>query len=258
MTKGVAFGGVEDARSVHVVRTPKCRGSLLSTMIGLELIDIARQGDFTMPQSLAVRSSVTSLKQVEELFNLVAEDGLFQEWFVGLPELSVHEGKEVDHLQNRFLVHRDRGQLTEGSVDRLLVSPLLDLAGFYDPAFVLETEKSVEVTANDGDTLYRGRIDVLVVSRRMWLLVVEEKGTRIDMETALPQMLAYMLACPSRDRPVFGMATNGNAFAFVKMGATSQGSLQYAISDTFVTRSRTNQLTTVLQILKQIKQLIEP
>lgn len=134
----------------------------------------------------------------------------------------------------------------------------MDLAGFYDPAFVLETEKSVEVTANDGDTLYRGRIDVLVVSRRMWLLVVEEKGTRIDMETALPQMLAYMLACPSRDRPVFGMATNGNAFAFVKMGATSQGSLQYAISDTFVTRSRTNQLTTVLQILKQIKQLIEP
>ena len=258
MTKGVAFGGVEDARSAHVVRTPKCMGSLLSTMIGLELMDIARQGDFTMPQSLAVRSSVTSLKQVEELFNLVAEDGLFQEWFVGLPELSVHEGKEVDHLQNRFLVHRDRGQLTEGSVDRLLVSPLLDLAGFYDPAFVLETEKSVEVTANDGDTLYRGRIDVLVVSRRMWLLVVEEKGTRIDMETALPQMLAYMLACPSRDRPVFGMATNGNAFAFVKLGATSQGSLQYAISDTFVTRSRTNQLTTVLQILKQIKQLIEP
>lgn len=75
-------------------------------MIGLELIDIARQGDFTMPQSLAVRSSVTSLKQVEELFNLVAEDGLFQEWFVGLPELSVHEGKEVDHILQYDLLQR--------------------------------------------------------------------------------------------------------------------------------------------------------
>ena len=211
-----------------------------------------------MPQTLAVRSSVTSLKQVEELFNLVAKDGVFQEWFVGLPELSTHEQNEVDHLQQRFLVHRDRGQLTEGSVDRLLVSPLLDLAGFYDPAFVLEAEKSVEVTANDGETLYRGRIDVLVMSRRMWLLVVEEEGSRIGMETALPQMLAYMLACPSRDRPVFGMATNGNAFAFVKLDVASQDAIQYAISDTFVTRSRTNQLMTVLQILKRIKHLIEP
>ena len=144
-----------------------------------------------MPQTLAARSSITNLKQVEESFNLVAKDEFFQEWYAGLPELSAHERNEVDHLQHRFLLHRDGGQLTEGSVD------------------------------------------------------------------------AYMLACPSRDRPVFGMAANGNAFAFVKLDfvkldSISPEPIQYAISDTFITRSRTNQLTTVLQILKQIKQLIEP
>ncbi len=34
-----------------------------------------------------------------------------------------------------FLEHRQRGFLPEGAVDKLVISPLLDLAGLYEPRF---------------------------------------------------------------------------------------------------------------------------
>jgi hypothetical protein len=150
------------------------------------------------------------------------------------------------------LAHYDRGDLAEGAVDRLLISPLLDLAGFDNPRFNIDTETTIEVTAED-DTRYRGRIDALVIEQQFWVLVVEEKATRIAMETALPQALTDMVAHPNQARPVFGLAANGNNFLFIKLQHQ-----KYAFSDSFSLLSHQNKLYEVLQILKQIHDRLIP
>lgn len=162
----------------------------------------------------------------------------------------------LDRYKQRFLAHRYRGNLSEGTVDRLLVSPLLDLAGLYEPDFAIDTETTVEVVAEDDEQIYRGRIDALVIKDRFWVLVIEEKATRFDMENAIPQALTYMVGNPNLNQPVYGLATNGNHFAFLKFQQRSQR--EYAMSDTFSLRSRHNELYEVLQVLKQIRDRITP
>ncbi len=203
-----------------------------------------------MTQTLAISQAVESLSLVEEQFNLVKSpnETFFVEWHQDLPELTETEKMALDHYKQRFLDHHHRGNLSEGAVDRLLVSPLLDLAGLYEPRFKLDTEASVEVIAEDVDVVYRGRIDVLILEHRFWVLVVEEKATRIAMETAMPQGLAYMAANLTLEKPVFGLITNGNNFIFIKLCQR-----EYALSDSFALLSRQNKLHDVLQILKQVR-----
>lgn len=206
-----------------------------------------------MVQLFAVTEAVKSLSVVEQEFGLrlAVEENFFFEWLLDLPEISAIERVMIDRLKARFMQHFHQGQITEGSVDRLLVSPLLDLAGFYEPGFRVETEPSVEVTAQDGESIYRGRIDVLVIAKRLWVVLVEEKATRISMETALPQALTYMAAHPNGEQPMFGLVTNGHGFAFVKMQGSAMG-MQYGFSDRFTLMARQNQLESVLQILKNL------
>ena len=120
-----------------------------------------------MVQMLAVTESIKSLSLVEEQFGLRqnSDEAFFWESVQDLPELRDIERAELDRLKSRFMQHFHQGQITEGSVDRLLVSPLLDLAGFYEPPFRVETELSVEITAQDGEKPYRSRIDVLVIAQ---------------------------------------------------------------------------------------------
>jgi hypothetical protein len=205
-----------------------------------------------MVQTFAISQAIASLSQVRSQFGLVAntDPQFFPEWYAALPSLTETEKQTLDHYRTRFLAHYDRGDLSEGSVDRLLVSPLLDLAGLYDPRFTIDTENSVEIIAED-ETRHCGRIDVLVIAHQFWVLVVEEKATRIAMETALPQALTYMAAHRNPDRPVFGLATNGNNFMFIKLQQHDQP--EYAFSDSFSVLSHQNKLYDVLQILKQLR-----
>jgi hypothetical protein len=206
-----------------------------------------------MTQVLAIGKAVESLSLVEAKFNVMQsmDNTYFGEWCEHLPELTKSEQATLDHYRQRFLSHRYRGNLSEGTVDRLLVSPLLDLAGLYEPNFAITTETSVEIVAEEDNQVYRGRIDALVIEGQFWVLVIEEKATRFDMENALPQALTYMLGSPNLAKPVYGLATNGNHFAFLKL--QQRHHKEYAMSDTFSLRSRHNELYEVLQVLKQIR-----
>jgi hypothetical protein len=62
-----------------------------------------------------------------------------------------------------LVYHRAEGDLLEGSVTLLAASPLLELAGLYDPPFRLRAEAAIEVTVDDGEEVLRGRIDVLIL-----------------------------------------------------------------------------------------------
>ncbi|MEM9446761.1 MAG: hypothetical protein AAGA18_15575 [Verrucomicrobiota bacterium] len=82
-----------------------------------------------------------------------------------------------------------------------VVSPLLDLAGFYSIDYQILDETSVEITAEENATIYRGRIDILVIKDQFWLAVIESKHSKFSLINAIPQALAYMLGCPNPEKP---------------------------------------------------------
>ena len=85
--------------------------------------------------SSAITDVITTIALAETRFNLsLTEDrAFFPEWQSDLLSLSSHEKKSLDELRQRYLYQRSAGQLLEGTVTLLLVSPLLAIAGFYDP-----------------------------------------------------------------------------------------------------------------------------
>jgi hypothetical protein len=164
------------------------------------------------------------------------------------------EQTALDELRRRYLYQRSEGQLLEGTVTLLLASPLLTIAGFYDPPFRVRAEESVQLTLDDGEEVLQGRIDVLVLLERFWVVVLESKKTALSVWTALPQTLAYLMANPQPEQPSFGMVTNGDDIFFVKLVQHSQR--HYALSRVFAPFISKQELYGALQILKRISQVI--
>jgi hypothetical protein len=137
------------------------------------------------------------------------------------------------------------------------VSSLLDLAGLYDSRFIIRTEAQVEILLAERDELLQGRIDTLIVQEQFWVLVVEAKNTTLSLSVAIPQALTYMMASPHRDRPIFGLVTNGDEFRFIKLLKQPDPSPQFDLSDVFsLFPPHRSKLKQVLQVLKQISHLI--
>ena len=205
-----------------------------------------------MAKVIAVTDACKTLAEVETRFDLSRSNdpNFFSEWRGALPELSVSERDRLHLIWQRLHDRRADGDLLEGSVMLLVASPLLELAGFYDPPFKLKAEAMVEIAVDDGEEILRGRIDALVLQQNLWVLVLETKTTTISTRSALPQALAYMLANAQRARPTFGMMTNGDDVLFVKLGA--RANLQYDLSRGFSLYTLPEELQSVLQILKQI------
>lgn len=127
--------------------------------------------------SSAITEAITTIALAETRFNLsLTEDrAFFPEWQSDLLPLSSHEKKSLDELRQRYLYQRSAGQLLEGTVTLLLVSPLLAIAGFYDPPFRVRAEESVSLTVDDGEEILSVKIDVLVWLNQFWVVIVESK-----------------------------------------------------------------------------------
>ncbi|WP_236849427.1 type I restriction enzyme HsdR N-terminal domain-containing protein, partial [Chlorogloeopsis fritschii] len=170
------------------------------------------------------------------------------------------EGREVilfldstqylDRVKINFLSLIKRPPILEDAVKMVVLSPLLDLAGFYREPFSLATEQSIEIALEDKEEIVRGRIDVLVIQQQLWLLVIESKRASFSLLEAIPQALAYMLANPDPTKPVFGLVTNGEDFQFLKL--SKQVTAKYALSDKFTLSRRENELYRVLSIMKKL------
>ncbi len=76
--------------------------------------------------------------------------------------------------------------MLENSIKLVVLAPLLDLAGFYHKPFRIETETSVDLAMEDEETIVRGRIDVLVLKHRLWLLVIEAKRAEFSLQVGIP------------------------------------------------------------------------
>ena len=181
------------------------------------------------------------------------ERQFFREWQDNLPELSESEKQLLERIKTNFLNLIEYSPMLENAVKMVVLSPLLDLAGFYQRPLRISTEKQVEIISEDEGTIVKGKIDVLVLQEQLWILVIEAKKAQFSLEPGIPQALAYMLDNPNPEKPIFGLVTNGSNFIFIKL--IKQERSLYALSDEFTLR-RANDLYIVLKILKQFGHLV--
>lgn len=192
-----------------------------------------------------------TLYDLEKSFDLTLCDrpDFFSEWQIDNLGISDNEKGQLDRIKTNYL-HLSKRLMLEEMVKMVVVSPLLDIAGFYQPPFYSIAEKSVKVSVKDENLTIRGKIDVLVLQDHFWVLVIESKQVGVSLQKGIPQALAYMLASPNQDKSVYGMVTNGSNFIFLKL--VWQDKPIYGISDEYTLMRHGNDLYEILQILKTI------
>jgi hypothetical protein len=204
--------------------------------------------------SVTISETITTIAEAEKRFNLYRSpsNNFFTEWTSSLPKISDRDQTDIDTLWNRDIYHRSGGHLLENTVMLLLVSPLLTIAGFYDPPFRIKAEESFRITVSNSEKTLQGRIDLLILCDRLWVIVLESKKTMLSVWCAVPQALSYAMANPDKDRPIFAMLTNGDDILFIKIQDK-----QYAFSRIFSPFSSKIDLENSLQILCQINQFVQ-
>ncbi|MGF1672146.1 MAG: type I restriction endonuclease subunit R [Rivularia sp. (in: cyanobacteria)] len=203
--------------------------------------------------TLAVTDRIKSFKDLKRSFNLEQSKDLafFSELSEELQELSQEEKAGVGKIKKRFDYQQEDGFLLEGTVNLLVVSPLLELAGFLDEPYQIRSPFGVELVIDDTVETLRGFIDALVVNNNLWILSLESKRSAIPVGVALPQLFAYMLAQPRQGNLAFGLATNGDEFIFLKLDLSAEQPL-YGFSRAYSLLPVNHELDIVLKILKRL------
>ncbi|MGB3491346.1 MAG: hypothetical protein WBA57_01365 [Elainellaceae cyanobacterium] len=212
-----------------------------------------------MVQTLAVTQAMSSLREAHQLFNLSRDtsEEFFSEWQLPLPELSETELAELEHLKHRYLYYMEDGEISEGTANIIMVSPLLDALGLCDPPYRIRGEQwvrlALETETDEGPTVLEGRIDALTLQDNLWLVVIEGQRGGFSVLQVLPQALAYMMAAPETQQSVFGLVTNGYDYLFLKLRKDEPP--HYGISNNFTLLSdANNDLRRVARILKRLTQ----
>jgi len=209
-----------------------------------------------MTQAIAARK--IKLAELKGLFNLRYTEDLsfFSEWQDSFPALNESEQQALDRVKRNYLYLLEY-PVMESIVKMVVLSPMLDLAGFYAPPFRVDGETSIQVSAEDEGDLIQGSIDVLVLQNRLWVTVIEAKNSEFSITKAIPQTLAYMLAAPESTAPFFGLVLNGSEFLFLKVlrPEAPGNEVLYSRSNLFSLLNQGNDLYRVLQVLKRLGQL---
>ena len=195
-----------------------------------------------------------ALSELEDRFNLKFSDdlSLFPEWQTELPELSQDEKDRCDRIKTSYTYLLRYPPLLENTVKMVVLSPLLDLAGFFLPPFRIQSEASTEIISQDGELKVTGFLDVLVLCDQVWVLAIESKQAAFSLEVGRTQLLSYLLSNPKvTEQPTYGLLTNGANFMFVKL-IPEQVRFTYTFSDELSVRKHENELFEVLKILKRL------
>ena len=203
-----------------------------------------------MVVSVAVTEAITNLQEAHQRLDLhpIADPTFFSEWQGPCADRSSLECVALDRLKTRYLNYAECGSITEGTVNFIMLSPLLELLGLMDSPFELRSEKYVRFEIEDGAMQLEGLMDAVVLREKLWLVVIESKRYGFSVRQAIAQTLTYMMALASTANPIgFGLVTTGEDFLFIKLDRVSR---QYALSDKFTLSTiQDNQLIRVVQIL---------
>jgi predicted type IV restriction endonuclease len=185
--------------------------------------------------------------------HLKTSDSDFQEWLIQAPAVSEAEAIALERIRRNYEYLSQEEPPLEEVVKLVVVSPLLDLAGFYQPPFLIKAEVSttIEVTDDPNIAPIIGKIDVLVVQEALWVLVIESKPTRLDVTAGIAQAIAYLLGAPTNQNTLYGMVTNGREVLFLKLERGVQPP-QYSRSSTYRLLENIQERQQILQGLKQI------
>jgi hypothetical protein len=203
-----------------------------------------------MVAAIGVTKAITNLNQAHQKLGLALTQNprFFQEWCDDLPVLSQAEMDGLDRLKKRYLGYADEGAITEGTVNLILLSPLLELLGLIDSPYKLRSEKYIRFEIEDGETILDGLIDALIVCDQLWLIVIESKRYGFSVRQALGQTVAYMSAAESDFS--YGLITTGEDYLFTKLDRSTG---EYALSDKLtLTTAGGNGLYQVAQVIKQL------
>ncbi|BDA67982.1 hypothetical protein CAL7716_021480 [Calothrix sp. PCC 7716] len=201
-----------------------------------------------------IKAKDVTLNQLAEHFKLqrVSDKAFFSEWQNNLPELDDFEKQSLNEIKEDFF-HLSLYSILEPVVKMVVLSPLLRLAQFYRPPFYVASEQETEIISEDEGTIVRVNLDLLVFQPPFWVAVIESKRADLSLVPAIPQVLAYMLSHPDKEKPCFGVVTNGGEFRFIKL--VQQDTPQYAVSDLFALDSR-DDIEIVLRVLKRLAQIV--
>lgn len=205
-----------------------------------------------MVQTIGISENI-NLKYLRDNFDLQRNNNsqFFPEWQNNLPQLNEQEKAFLEKISHRYFYQLDEGMLLEEGVKMMVVSPLLEIAGFYDSPYQTKFEPSVTISIDSGEEIMKGRIDVLVVNNKFWVWVLEAKRTSFSLGLGIPQALAYMFGNPAINQPTFGILTSGEDFIFLKL--IKEKSSCYGLSRKF-SLLNDGDLEKVLQIMKKIAQ----
>ncbi|MBW4563714.1 MAG: restriction endonuclease subunit R [Mojavia pulchra JT2-VF2] len=213
-----------------------------------------------------IQGQNVTLAYLKENFalNRSENEQFFTEWFDNLPEITELEKKYLDRVKTNYLSLLENAPILEDAAKLVVLSPLLDLAGFYRHPFYIATEESIEISEDvilgnadkeeEEKEIIKGKIDVLVIQNKLWLLIIESKRSTFSLAKAIPQALTYMLAAPNPNEPVYSLVLNGEDFQFIKLSRNNNP--MYALSDRYTLYRSENELYMVLNILKKLGQII--
>ncbi|MBW4690219.1 MAG: type I restriction endonuclease subunit R [Lyngbya sp. HA4199-MV5] len=205
-----------------------------------------------MAQVSGVTQAMTNLNVAHRKLGLHPSDDpeFFGEWLQGLPELTAVERTMLDRLRQRYFYYAADGAITEGTIDVVLISPLLELLGLCDSPYKIRGEKLVKIEIESEAEILEGFIDALVVQEQFWLILIEEKRYGFSVMQALPQTLAYMMGQSLTETPGFGLITTGEDYLFVKVDRQLH---TYGWSNKFtLSNPQRNELYDVVQVMKRL------
>lgn len=204
---------------------------------------------------MITNASSLTLGTLRQTFGLKFDtsDRFFDEWLNNSPTLTEAELQGLDRLTRNYTYLSQEEPPLEEIVKLVVVSPLLDLAGFYQFPFLVKAEVStnLDVADEDNTIAVQGRIDILVIQDSFWILAIESKPARLDVTAGIPQVLTYLLTAPKLQASCYGMVTNGREVLFLKCDR-HQSVPQYTRSHTYRLLENTAERIQVLQGLKQI------
>lgn len=209
---------------------------------------------------MITNASSLTLSNLRQNFGLRLDssDRFFDEWLNNAPTLTEAELQGLDRLTHNYTYLSQEEPPLEEIVKLVVVSPLLDLAGFYQFPFLVKAEVSTNIeVADEANTIaVQGRIDILVIQDSFWILVIESKPARLDVTAGIPQALTYLLSASNLQSSCYGMVTNGREVLFLKCDH-QQSVPQYTKSHTYRLLENRAERIQVLQGLKQIGTYID-
>ncbi|NJN21846.1 MAG: type I restriction endonuclease subunit R [Leptolyngbya sp. RL_3_1] len=209
-----------------------------------------------MVQTVAITEAITNLQAAHEQLGIerATAPDFFWEWQDNLPVLTPTQQGALDRYRDRYLTYAADGMISEGTVQVIMVSPLLELLGLCDPPRRIQGERYVEVAIENDQQVLRGRIDVLVIQQRLWLAVVEAKHFGFSVLQAIPQTLAYMMGRPQTQATIYGLITTGEDYLFLKLQRSEPA--QYALSHKFTLLSDADH--GLYQVARILQRLADP